>query len=91
MVIFIVRQLRDKYLEKKEKLYHIFLDLEKLLIRYLPPPAIKGALGSRDVPESWLIWFMALYRDIRSMIRVALGNMHLNVLRLGLEFIRGQD
>ena len=33
--IFIVRQLQEKYLEKKKKLYHIFVDLEKILsIRY---------------------------------------------------------
>ena len=27
--IFIVKQLQEKYLEKKKKLYHIFVDLEK--------------------------------------------------------------
>ena len=33
--IFILRQLQEKFLQKKQKLYHIFVDLEKLLIRYL--------------------------------------------------------
>ena len=27
--IFVIRQLQEKYLEKKQKLYHIFVDLEK--------------------------------------------------------------
>ena len=27
--IFIVQQLQEKYLEKRNKLYHIFVDLEK--------------------------------------------------------------
>ena len=38
--IFIVRQLQEKYLEKKKKLYHIFVDLEKAFDK-IPRTAIR--------------------------------------------------
>ena len=47
--IFIVRQLQEEYLEKRKKLYHIFVDLEKALNK-IPRTAIRWALSSQRVP-----------------------------------------
>ena len=33
--IYIVRQMQEKYNQKKTKLYHIFIDLEKALVPFL--------------------------------------------------------
>ena len=41
--VFIARQLQEKYLHKKRKLYHIFVDLEKAFDR-IPRRAIEWAL-----------------------------------------------
>ena len=40
--IFIVRRLQEKYLEKRKKLYHVFVDLEKAFDR-VPRKAIEWA------------------------------------------------
>ena len=44
--IFVIRQLQEKYLEKKQKLYHIFVDLEKAFNK-VPRPAIRGLCVDR--------------------------------------------
>ena len=88
--IFVIRQQQEKYLEKKQNLYHIFRDLEKAFDK-VPRPAIRWALHRQRVPESLIDLVMALYRETRSRVRVALWQRrHLTVLRLGLECIRGQ-
>ena len=68
--IFIIRQLHEKYLEKKKKLYQIFVDLEKAFDK-VPRPAIGWALHRQVVPESLIDLVMALYSEIRSLVRVA--------------------
>ena len=67
--IFIVRQLQEKYLEKKKKLYHIFVDLEKAFDK-IPRTAIRWALLRQSVPERLINSVMALYRETRSSVRV---------------------
>ena len=44
--IFIVRQLQKKYLEKRKKLYHIFVDLEKAFNK-IPRTAIRWLCAGR--------------------------------------------
>ena len=68
--IFIVRQLQKKYLEKRKKLYHIFVDLEKAFDK-IPLTVIRWALHRQRVPERLINSVMALYREIRSSVRVA--------------------
>ena len=70
--IFIVRQLQEKYLEKKKKkkLYHIFVDLEKTFDK-IPRTAIRWALRRQSVPERLINSVMSLYRETRSSVRVA--------------------
>ena len=48
--IFILRQLQEKYREKKKKLYHVFVDLEKAF-DLVPMEVIEWALRRQRVPE----------------------------------------
>ena len=68
--MLIVRQLQEKYLEKRKKLYHIFADLEKAFNK-IPCAAIRWALCRQRVPERLNNTVMALYRETRSLVRVA--------------------
>ena len=70
--IFITRTLQAKYLEKKRKLYHVFVDLEKAFDR-IPRKAITWALRRQGVPERLIRLVMMLYNGSRSRIRVAGG------------------
>ena len=70
VAIFIIRQLQVKYLEKKKKLYHIVVDLQKSFHK-VPRPAIRWALCRQVVPESLIDLVMALYSETRSQVRVA--------------------
>ena len=70
--IFVIQQLLEKDLEKKQKLYHIFVDLDKAFDK-VPRPAIRWALHRQRVPESLIDFVMALYRETRSRVRVAGG------------------
>ena len=70
--IFILRQIQQKYTEKKKKLYHIFVDLEKAFDR-VPRNAIEWALRRQLVPEKLVRQVMALYEDARSSVSAAGG------------------
>ena len=58
--IFIIRQLQEKYIEKKKKLYQIFVDLEKAFDK-VPRLAIRWALCRQVISESLIDLVMALY------------------------------
>ena len=67
--IFIVRQLQEKYLEKKKKLYLAFVDLEKAFDR-VPRDVVRWAMRKLGVDE-WLIeTVMAMYKNSNSAVRV---------------------
>ena len=70
--IFIIRQLKEKYQEKKEKLYHVFVDLEKAFDR-VPREVIRWALRRQKVPEKLIKQVMALYKNTRSRVKVKAG------------------
>ena len=65
--IFIVRQLQEKYLAKKKKLFHVFVDLEKAFDR-IPRKAIEWALRRQLVPELLVQKIMLLYEDSRTRV-----------------------
>ena len=68
--IYITRQLQEKFLQKKQKLYHIFVDLEKAFDK-VPRQSIEWALRRQLVPE-WLVRaVMALYNNSSSQVRFA--------------------
>ena len=68
--IHIARQLQEKFLQKKQKLYHIFVDLEKAFDK-IPRQSIEWALRRQLVPE-WLVRaVMCLYQNSSSQVRFA--------------------
>ena len=70
--IFIVRQLQEKFVLKKKKLYHIFVDLEKAFDR-VPREVIAWALRRKGIPEGMVEAIMALYVDTTSRVRTGGG------------------
>ena len=67
--IFILRQLHEKYSEKKKDLYFLFIDLEKAFDR-VPRSVIWWALRKLSVPE-WLVrTVQAMYADAKSAVRI---------------------
>ena len=70
--IFILRHIQQKYTEKKKRLYHIFIDLEKAFDR-VPRAALEWALRRQLVPEKLVRLVMALYKDARSCVAAAGG------------------
>ena len=71
-VIFILRQLQEKYCMKKRPLYHIFVDMEKAFDR-VPRKAIQWALRRQGVPEQLVKQVMLLYNEASSKVVVAGG------------------
>ena len=70
--IFIARLLQEKFLQKKQKLYHIFVDLEKAFDK-VPRPAITWALRRQMVPEYLVTAVLGLYENSTSRVRFAGG------------------
>ena len=70
--IFIARTLREKHLEKKKQLHHIFVDLEKAFDR-VPMGAIPWALRRQGVPERLVRLVMMLHSNSRSCVHAAKG------------------
>ena len=68
--IFILRQLQERFLEKKRQLIHIFVDLEKAFDR-VPRSAIRWALRWQLVPERLITLIMSLYQNPKSQVKVA--------------------
>ena len=70
--IFIMRQLQEKYCQKKKKLYHVFVDLEKAFDR-VPRQVIEWALRRQKVPQSLVNAVMALYEGTKSSVKTLAG------------------
>ena len=70
--IFILRQMQQKYVEKKKKLYHVFVDLEKAFDR-VPRWTLRWALRKQMVPEKLVRLVLALYDDSKSCVAAAGG------------------
>ena len=70
--IFIIRRLQERYMEKKKKLFHIFVDLQKAFDR-VPRDVIRWALRRQKVPEHLINLVMSLYVDTTSKVCVAGG------------------
>ena len=64
--IFMLRQIQQKYSEKKKELYHIFVDLKKAFDR-VPLAAIRWEL----VPERLVELMMELYSGSKSRVTAA--------------------
>ena len=70
--IFCMRQIQEKYNQKKKKLYHIFVDLEKAFDR-VPREIIEWALRKKEVPERMVAAIMALYVGTKSQVKTEAG------------------
>ena len=81
--IFALRRLQEKYGEKKRKLYHIFVDLEKAFDR-VPRRAIEWALRRQFVPEVLIRLVMCLYTDSRTKVCAAGGTSELFNIEVGV-------
>ena len=67
--IFILRQLQEKHLAKKKKLYHAFVDLEKAFDR-VPRKVIWWAMRKLGLDE-WIVKFVqTMYVNTKSKVRV---------------------
>ena len=49
--VFILRMLKEEYLDEEKKLYMCFVDLEKVFDRF-PRKALEWAMRNRGIPEA---------------------------------------
>ena len=70
--IFIIRQMQEKFNEKKKKLNHVFVDLEKTF-NWVPRKAIEWTLRRQKVPERLVTAVMFLYSETRSRVETVVG------------------
>ena len=68
-VIFIARQLQEKYLEKKKHLYFFFVDLEKAFDR-VPGDVVRWAMRKLNINEWLTETVMAMYELSNSTVKV---------------------
>ena len=81
--IFILRQLQEKYREKRKKLYFGFVDLEKAFDR-VPREVVRWALRKLGVDE-WLVRaVMAMYERARTVVRTRDGNSEEFEVKVGV-------
>ena len=86
--IFILKQLQEKYLERKRKRFHVFVDLEKAFDR-IPRKAIERALRRQFVPEYLVEQEIMLYVDSKSRIRLAGGLSEKFTINVGVHQCSG--
>jgi hypothetical protein len=80
---FIVRQLQEKYMEKRKKLYFGFVDLEKAFDR-VPRKVVWWALRQLGV-EEWLVRaVMAMYERARTVVTTNDGNSEEFEVKVGV-------
>jgi hypothetical protein len=72
--VFILRQIQEKFEQKKRKLYHVFVDLEKSF-DLVPRGIIEWALRMQGVPETLIALTMALYVETISQVRTVAGSL----------------
>jgi hypothetical protein len=70
--IFIVRQLQEKFLEKKRGLWMAFIDLEKAFDR-VPREVLWWALRKLNVTEQLVEVIMLMYNGVRTAVKTAEG------------------
>ena len=66
--IFVVRQVQERFVDKKRHLFFAFVDLEKAFDR-VPRAVLEWSLRELIV-DDWLIKIMSMYNNARSLVRV---------------------
>jgi len=64
--------LQKKYSQKKRKLYHVFVDLEKAFDK-VPKKVIEWALRRKGIPKIMVKAVMALYVNSRTRVKAMAG------------------
>ena len=72
--IFIMRQIQEKYREKGNKVYNVFVDLEKAFDK-IPKEVIRWVLQRQMLPEHLVRLAMTLYVDTTLKLRTMAGNL----------------
>ena len=81
--IFIVRQLQEKFMEKRKELYYAFVDLEKAFDR-VPRDVVRWALRQLGV-EEWLVQtVMVMYKKARTTVRTKQGSSEEFEVKVGV-------
>ena len=82
-IIFIVRQLQEKFMEKRKDLFYAFLDLEKAFDR-VPRDVVRWALRQLGV-EEWLVQtVMVMYEKARTTVRTKQGSSEEFEVKVGV-------
>ena len=68
-MIFILRQLQEKYLENDKELYLVFVDLEKAFDR-VPRLLSESSLRRKGVMECYMKAVMKMYQEVLSLVKV---------------------
>lgn len=70
--IYTMRGLQERFMEKRRRLYHVFVDLEKAFDR-VPREIIRWALRRQRVPERLVESVMGLYEGTKSRMKTGVG------------------
>ena len=81
--IFIDQGMQEKYFEKRKKLYHLFVDLEKAFNRF-PRKTIEWEFWRQKVPEMLVKILMCLYVGSKSRACTAGGISELIDIKFGV-------
>jgi hypothetical protein len=71
--VFILRQIQEKFEQKKRKPYHVFVDLEKAF-DWVPRGIMEWALRRQGVPERLIALTTALYVETKYQVRTVAGS-----------------
>ena len=82
-MIFILRQLQEKYLENDKDLYLVFVDLEKEFDR-VPRGVIESSLRRKRVVECYVNAVMKMYEEVLSQVKVEGENSKEFAVRVGI-------
>ena len=81
--IFVLRQLMEKHLAKRKRLYFAFVDLEKAFDR-VPREVVRWALRKAGV-EEWLVQaVMLLYTEAQTVVRTEAGDSKSFEVKVGV-------
>ena len=81
--IFILRQLQEKVLEKREKEFLAFLDLEKAYDR-VPRDVVNWCMRKRGIPEKLISLVRATYEHSTTRVRTRFGDTNKFEIKVGL-------
>lgn len=70
--IFALRQLMEKYREKRRGLHLVFIDLEKAYDR-VPREEVWRCMREKGIPEKYVRVCQDMYRDVNTQVRTAVG------------------